>query len=167
MSRASAARRARDESSATRTPPPPGDGAPASDERCFGPAALRALLTQLPVGVLFYDRRGQLTYANDAARRLLERYSRPGADDETATSSPLRDRTQWALTCALLLGETVRDEELELTRPEGRRAWLSLSVTPLRDVAGEVEAAVLTITDVTGRKQSERWQPVIESLARL
>src|SRR5215212_5970685 len=57
-----------------------GDGGSATDERCFGPAALRALLTQIPVGVLLTDREGRPVYENHAARRLLELCPPAGVD---------------------------------------------------------------------------------------
>jgi PAS domain-containing protein len=152
-----------------------GEGASATDERCFGPAALRALLTQIPVGVLLTDREGRLVYENEAARRVLELCPPSGVDvalgwaDGLAPSraAPLRAGIDSALARSLLTHEVVRDDEVELTGADGRPRWLSVSVTPVSNVAGEVEVAVLTIADVTDRKECQAWESVTETWARL
>ena len=125
---------------------------PSSDERCFGPAALVALLAQLPVAVLLADRGGRVVYANVAARRGVPR---------------LPDAIGAILARALLTGETVREEVVEIAEPGARRWWAGVSATPLASAVGDIDGAVLTMTDRTDRVRLAAWAPAMESLARL
>jgi PAS domain-containing protein len=125
---------------------------PASDERCFGPAALVALLAQLPVAVFLADRQGRLVFANVAARRDVPQ---------------LPDTVGAILARALLTGETVRDELVEIAEPGARRWWAGVSATPLASAVGHIDGAVLTMTDLTDRVRLASWEPVMESLTRL
>ena len=100
------------------------DRAVAADASCFGPTALRALLEQLAVAVFMADRQGRLVYANAAARR-----------DVAALPAAVGSM----LARALLTGEVVRDEEIELADTTGRRRYASVSVTPLGAGVDEVE----------------------------
>ena len=132
------------------------------------PAVLDALLDQIDVGVLVLDADGRVAFANEAARRLR--------DDDAVAADAVVDRRRdgtvsWASDLAtaraLLTGETVRDEEVEYFAADGRRRWVRLSATPVRDAAGAVAAVVCTIADATAAKHDAAWAPVIESLARL
>jgi PAS domain-containing protein len=122
----------------------------------FGTEALRALLAQLPVAVLLADRQGRIVYANAHARRA-----------SIVGRAALPEPVGWALARALLTGEVVRDEELELADASGAARWAGLSITPVANAAGEIETAVLTLVDLTDRKRREAWEPLVESLARL
>jgi PAS domain-containing protein len=130
------------------------------------PAVLDTLLAQVEGGVLVLDADGRIAFANEAARRLrddgdlvTERRDRHGG--------PVAWATDLATARALLTGETVRDEEVEYFGADGRRRWVRLAATPVRDAAGNVAAVVCTIADVTAAKHDAAWTPVIESLARL
>lgn len=127
------------------------------------PALLDALLDQLDVGVLVLDADGRTAFANEAARRLR--------DDAGASADRRGGPVSWASDLAtaraLLTGETVRDEEVEYFAADGRRRWVRLSATPVRDSAGTVAAVVCTIADATAARHDAAWAPVIESLARL
>jgi len=61
-------------------------------------------------------------------------------------------------------GEEIIDEELQVCRPDGAPLWISLSVTPIRNVSGDVVASRSTVIDITERKQIE--QALRESEAR-
>ena len=122
------------------------------DECHFGPAALRALLEQLPVAVFLTDRQGRLVYANTEARRRV---------------AMLPETVGTLLGRVLLTGEVVRGEEVELAAPDGRRRWASVSLTAIAGADGDIEGAVLTMADVTDRRRVESWEPLMESLARL
>jgi PAS domain S-box-containing protein len=54
-----------------------------------------------------------------------------------------------------LRGETVRDEILRVTRPDGRHVWLSSSAAPIV-IDGRLSGAVVTFVDVTTRLEFER-----------
>jgi len=127
------------------------------------PAVLEALLAQLEVGVMVLDADGRAAFANDAARRLRD----DGDVVADRRSGPVSWATDLASARALLTGETIRDEEVEFFAADGRRRWVHVSATPVRDAAGDVAAVVCTLSDATAAKRAAAWTPVIESLARL
>ncbi len=60
--------------------------------------------------------------------------------------------------------------EFELTRKDGSRVWVELSVTGLRKANGETQGVLGVIHDVSERKQSEAkiwWQANYDALTRL
>ena len=77
------------------------------------------------------------------------------------------DKAGWPLARALLLGEIVRDEEIDVVLTDGTRRSLSVNATPIRSVPDRIDGAVVTFVDVTAAKQVAAWQPVIESLYQL
>ena len=116
------------------------------------PAAIDVLVEQQPAGVLVADRDGQLVYRNEVARRL-------GAD--------VAESLRWTLSRAILTEEGVREDAIELDCADGRRRRFDLRATPVRDDAGAVAGAVLTLADVTAARRMAEWEPVIESLLNL
>ena len=120
----------------------------------LGLAVLHALLEQLPIGVVVANGKGRIVilYENEIAQRIR-------------TSDPAK--AEWPMARALLLGEAVRDEEIDVFMSDGTRRWLSVSATPIRTTPDRVDGAVVTFADVTAAKQSAAWGPVIESLYRL
>jgi PAS domain-containing protein len=128
--------------------------APSEKDPSLRLAVLDALLQQLPVGVVIANGKGRivLIYENEIAQRIR-------------TSDP--QQIEWPVARALLLGEVIRDEEIEITMSDGTRRWLSVSGTPIRSTAGKVDGAVVTFADVTAVREAGAWRPVIESLQRL
>jgi PAS domain-containing protein len=123
-----------------------------ADAHAVSPAAIDSLLEHLAIGVAMVDRDGRVVYANEAARALrIERLE------------PL----QWAVTRALLIEDAVREDEIEVTTPGQPRRWLSAHVTPVRVAGVGVNAAFVTLTDVTAKARMRCWDPVIESLVNL
>lgn len=127
---------------------------PSATESRLAWAVLHALLEQLPVGVVVANAHGpvRVVHENEVAQRI--RLS-DGA------------KAEWPMARALLLGEVVRDEEINVAMSDGTRRWLSVSATPIRLGGDLVEAAVVTFVDVTAVKQADAWRPVVESLYRL
>jgi PAS domain-containing protein len=128
--------------------------APSPNESRPGWAVLHALLEQLPVGVVVANAEGpvRVVYENELAQRIRMSDSA---------------KAEWPMARALLLGEVVRDEEINVAMTDGTRRWLSVSATPIRMEGDLIEGAVVTFVDVTASKQAAAWQPVIESLQRL
>jgi PAS domain-containing protein len=116
------------------------------------PTALDGLLEYLPTGFVVVDRDGRVAYANAAARALrIDRLE------------PL----QWAVTRALLTEDAVREEEIEVVTPGQPRRWLSANVIPVKVTGLGVNAAFVTVSDVTARARMRAWDPVIETLVNL
>jgi PAS domain-containing protein len=115
---------------------------------------LDALLAQLPIGVVLANGKGRivLVYENEIAQDI--RKGEP-------------EKAEWPMARALLLGEVIRDETIDVRMADGTHRWLSVSATPTRSTGGEIDGAVVTFVDVTGVRQAAAWGPVIESLQRL
>jgi hypothetical protein len=79
----------------------------------------------------------------------------------------LPDAVGAILARALLTGETVREEVVEIAEPGAHRWWVAVSATPLASAVGHIDGAVLTMTDRTDRVRLAAWEPAMESLARL
>lgn len=131
----------------------PAKSAALKDSR-LGLAVLRALVEQLPVGVIVANGKGKIViiYENELAQRIR-------ASDAA--------KAEWPVARALLLGEVVRNEEIDVVLTDGTRRSLSVNATPIRSVPDRIDGAVVTFVDVTAAKQVAAWQPVIESLYQL
>lgn len=117
---------------------------------------LGGVLTHLPLGVLTVDARThRVRLVNPQAQRVLGLSLAPGmtlsrlrALQLTADRLPLR---------RALDGSAVSGEELEVRRPDGSRVLLRVSAAPVPDASGSPVAAVMTLEDVTARREgSER-----------
>jgi two-component system cell cycle sensor histidine kinase/response regulator CckA len=79
-------------------------------------------------------------------------------------------KTEWPLARAILSGETVSGEEIEILRLDGSRAIFSINAAPIRDAEGTVTAAVTAFHDVTHRRRVEehlRQVQQMEAVGRL
>lgn len=122
-----------------------------------------AILGQIADGVVIADQRGRITFVNVAARSLL------GQADEALVGAALDQRTFLKHTAATkdhpelvplaraaLVGERVDDVELRIQRPDGTTALAEGSATPVLAEDGARIGAVLTIRDVTARRELDR-----------
>ncbi|MFK7603626.1 PAS domain-containing protein [Deinococcus sp. SM5_A1] len=114
------------------------------------------ILAHLPLGVLTVDAQThRIRLVNTQAQRLLGMTLAPGMTlarleelQLTADRLPLR---------RALDGVLVSGEELEVRRPDGSCILLRVSAAPVPDSSGEPVAAVMTLEDVTTRREgSER-----------
>jgi len=133
---------------------------------------IRALVAQLPVGIIVASPNGELEHINELARSLCERHPLAhalhdpllaGKPEQSEMLEPIR----WIIGRVLLTGEQVRDEEVEFLDSRDEWRTLSVSATPVRATDGGIAHAVITFADVTGRNQARAWEPLIRSLSRL
>ena len=129
----------------------------ASEER------LRAILLQIADGVMIADPTGRITFVNDAARRLI-------GVDETEVALEDFDNTYTALTmegqpyplAELPHVRALRDEEpvsgltMRFRRPDGAEVVVEADAVPVLADDGSRLGAVLTLRDVTARRELER-----------
>ncbi len=153
---------------------------------------LRAVLRLLPAGVFLADASGRLLETNTAAEAiwggrapLVGSISEYGAYPAwwPDTGRPLEAR-EWGLARALLGGETVLNQELDIVAFDGARRTLLVSATPLYGADGRLMGAVSVHIDITERKVAERaeaflsgasrllaesleWEPTLKAVARL
>jgi diguanylate cyclase (GGDEF)-like protein/PAS domain S-box-containing protein len=147
----------RDAEAEADAPGRPPDGAPAPPDA--GAVAFdlhRALLDRLPDAVCFLDLDGRIAYWNEAAERLTG-YGR----DEAPRGFGLLDALNWTdySGAAIDRGElplvqcTARERpvaaHLFLSRKDGRRIWVEVRSTPVRDDRGELIGGLSTFRDAT------------------
>ncbi|KAA0684246.1 PAS domain-containing protein [Roseomonas genomospecies 6] len=122
---------------------------------------LEAVLDHLPSGLLVAEApTGRVVKVNDTALRLLggppppivgsECGNRKGCDGGACFGAG-----RCPLSRALLKGETVEQEDMPYTHPDGSAMTLSVSATPVRDADGRVTLAICTLRDVGERKAME------------
>ena len=127
---------------------------------------LEALVNTAPVGVLVFNARsGVLVSFNRETRRIGAVLTAPRdvSPEEVVGMLTIRraDGREFSLqelplTTALLDGETVRAEEIELSVPDGQSLTALLNATPIRSDDGEMESFVVTIQDLTPLEEMER-----------
>jgi PAS domain S-box-containing protein len=124
-------------------------------------AKLRAILSQLPVGVVIADVDGQIMTSNEAFRQIwggvrnvgLEQYQEYEAYFfETGQRLKSED---WALARAIQQGETSLNEVIRLNGFQGESKIILNSATPVRTETGEILGAIAVVQDITEQKRFE------------
>ena len=138
--------------------------AEAERERAAALAAERAaILGQIADGILLADRQGQITFINEAARRILGD-PEPGMPIElnagTCQTFTL-DRTPYTtgelpLFHAALRGETVIGADIRVRRSDGSEVIVQANATPVLAEDGTQLGAVASFRDVTVERELER-----------
>lgn len=127
-------------------------------------ATLSAVLDALPVGVIIVDASGRVMSDNRATRELWgvppETGSLDGYGEWVAWWPETGERIkpeEWAMSRALLRGETTRGELVENQRfgSTERRFYLN-NVAPIRGAGGEIIGGVGAMLDVTDQIEAER-----------
>lgn len=65
------------------------------------------------------------------------------------------DNRQWPMARAILSGDVVRGEHVEIERGDGSRGLLRMSAAPVRDNTGQILAGVVICDDITELRQLE------------
>jgi PAS domain S-box-containing protein len=123
---------------------------------------LEAVLEQLPSGVTIVEApSGRLLYHNAQGDKLLghpiivtenyQGYVQYGALHQDGTVY----RPEEYPIARALLGESTTMEEIPYRRGDGTLTYLSISASPIRDLEGNIVAAVSIFNDVAGRKRAE------------
>jgi PAS domain S-box-containing protein len=114
----------------------------------------RKLAACLPVGVLETDARGACTYINPRGTEISGRTV--GAPESWTWSDLVHpdDREAVARAWTQTAGRAW-SVECRLLRPDGNPCWVSCLASPQSDGAGAIAGYVVTLTDITRRKQNE------------
>ncbi len=123
---------------------------------------LRAVLDALPLGVFIADANGRILEANGAAESIWGGAPKAERIAEyqqyrawwSKTGKRVSDQ-EWAMSKALLHGETTIGDEIDIERFDGRRATILNSGAPIYDDAGAVIGGVVVEIDITERKAAE------------
>jgi len=142
---------------------------------------LATVLAQLPVGVWIAEApTGRIVEVNAAVADIwgvapstgrIADYSADYVGYHPATGDKAGQRVahaEWPLARAITAGDVVRDEVLEVERPDGTRRVVSFSAAPIRDADGRIVGGTVTSLDVTERARAlERVSEERAQLARL
>jgi two-component system, cell cycle sensor histidine kinase and response regulator CckA len=139
---------------------------------------LATVLDNMPVGVVLAEApSGRVVFRNRTVSHLsgLEDYPIDSIADYGRLTGLHPDgrpysKGEWPLARAIIHGETINGEEIEVIRPDGSRAIFSMNAAPIRDPQGSVIAAVTAFQDVTHRRRVEqhlRQMQQMEAVGRL
>lgn len=126
-----------------------------------------------PIGVGVVNADRSIRNANERAAEILGvpeddllelEYDESLFETTDADGNPLEEGV---FQQVLRTGDPIYDAERQITRPDGRRIWLSVNGAPLRDSSGEITAVVIGFEDVTERKHlEEELKETVERLGR-
>lgn len=124
---------------------------------------IKQMLEAMPVGVSVHDLTGQLIYANQTARQLVDIQTLLEATtDQLAEVFRVYDAGTDELyslekmpIARSLQGQTVRVEDVEIRLPD-RTIPLEVVSTPLFDETGNIIGAIVASQDITDRKNTQK-----------
>jgi PAS domain S-box-containing protein len=139
-------------------------------------ARLKAVLDQLPEGVLLIEASGQhISYANAAAAHILgvpisdigmlPTSQFPPIAFSIKNSNDQHIATEDYIYVHALHGKTISGQEIYLTRPDGTKAVILTSATPIRAKNNVILEAVVVFQDITERKSIEQHKNEFVSIA--
>lgn len=143
--------------------------APLSSEEIAG-LGFERVIAGAPVSIVVVDASGQLIYSNERARDLTAGLGRemPADLDQAIdifhADGRRYERHEWPVLRSITSGEEIVDEEFFYAAPDGGPLWVRCSSSPVRDVDGEIVAAVVAQTDVSERKREEARLAVLDGL---
>ncbi|MEW6584227.1 MAG: ATP-binding protein [Nitrospirota bacterium] len=119
------------------------------------------ILQSVPSGVISFDEDMRITKVNAPAERILEIQAESAAGKLHADvlGKPISD----------LLGKSrvIERSEVRYVTPSGRRIWLGLTFSPLRNSAGQTIGQILVFTDLTHLKAIESQMELRDRLSSL
>lgn len=135
-------------------------------------ARTEKIMQLMPTAICACDAHGCVTFFN---RRLADLLGAAPEIGEAWSAFSSRFRIRLAsgstvaadntpLMVALRERRSFREQELEITRPDGQRFYGSANIEPMVDRAGDVSGVIMVLQDITGTKRAMRHS---EFLARL
>jgi PAS domain S-box-containing protein len=123
---------------------------------------LTAVLKVLPTGVALIDAQGGNVEFNAAFEqvwggpRLATRFEDYAAFKAwwADTGKPVQPN-EWASARAVQKGETIVNQEMQIQRFDGSRAFVLNSAAPIRDAHGRISGSAVAISDITKLKHAE------------
>ena len=120
------------------------------------------MLESLPIGMWVVDRKGRLMHTNPEGLSIWG--GNPKVGQGGATGAKMRkhgsdiamERRERPVWRALLKGESIKNEILDIETPDGGRRVISSSAAPVRDQKGRIQGAVVINEDITKAKRLEK-----------
>ncbi|OGA25890.1 MAG: hypothetical protein A3I02_01145 [Betaproteobacteria bacterium RIFCSPLOWO2_02_FULL_67_26] len=128
---------------------------------------LEALIDASPVAIMARDQNLRIVKWNRAAERLFGWSERELLDRTVPTVPPEFEDEALALRQNLLRGEPVTDFETVRMRKDGARIEVSVSTTVVPDASGRPAGYFSLVTDIAGRKRTERRVQMEHAVTRI
>jgi PAS domain S-box-containing protein len=112
----------------------------------------RGLVESAPVGILFLDKTGVITFENQT---MLEMMGTPEGSDSVVIGKPFQDLPSVKAVikefdfASILSGERINGRELHYSSIFGKELDLEIYTAPLQNNAGEVYGIILMAVDIT------------------
>ena len=119
------------------------------------------ILQSVPSGVISFDEEMRITKLNLAAERILE------LEGEAIAGKHQSEVLKKPITDYLSRKELIERGEIAYITPSGRRIWLGLALTPLKDGTGATIGQLLVFTDLTHLKAIESQMALRDKLSSL
>jgi PAS domain S-box-containing protein len=119
------------------------------------------ILQSVPSGVISFDVEMRVTKVNQAAEKILEINGEKvvGKHQTKVLNKPITD--------FLKDRKLIERGEVAYTTPSGKRIWLGLALSPLKDKVGSVIGQILVFTDLTHLKAIESQMELRNRLSSL
>jgi PAS domain S-box-containing protein len=126
---------------------------------------LLAIINTVPAALVIMNRDGSVRLQNNAAEYLLGKAPETEAErkaywqrfvsrDRSGRPLPVRDLAP----VRALAGAEILGEEMEVQRPDGRRATILVSAAPLRDEQGAITGVAAGFQDITRLRELDRMK---------
>jgi diguanylate cyclase (GGDEF)-like protein/PAS domain S-box-containing protein len=125
------------------------------------PLARTALVESIPVGVIVVDAKNRIVDINPSAKQFLQ------VDDSIVGQE---SQTALARFDPILHSQTDErfNKDIKVDLPTGKSKYIDLHIIPLKNQEGQFNGSILTLHDVTERKQaSERLQAQLTEIESL
>lgn len=119
------------------------------------------IFQSVPSGVISFDGAFRITKMNAAAEKILELKDplMTGKTHAEVLGSPIREMIE--------TGKVVERAEIRYVTPSGKRIWLGLTISPLKDSAEHRIGQILIFTDLTELKAFQSQMELRERLSTL
>ena len=130
-------------------------------------ANLEALVETSPVGVVVFDAKtGLMVSLNAEAKRIVQGLHMPDRPLESVSEiitcrrvdGSVVSLAELPLAERLSSGQTLRNEEMVLSVPDGRSVKTLLNATPIAGAEGDIESVVVTLQDLAPFEELERMR---------
>jgi PAS domain S-box-containing protein len=119
------------------------------------------ILQSVPSGVMSFDEGLRITKVNLTAEKVFE------VKSEMILGKYYTDVLNRPITDLLKEKKVIERGEISYTTPSGRKIWLGLNLSPLKNKAGKIIGQILVFTDITQIKALEAQMELRSRLSSL
>lgn len=132
---------------------------------------LETILQQLPVGAIITDNTGSVTHINKQVDRLLGFRLPIGFNLGSAVVQKITSKEKTELPASTHLfadytqGKVITGRELVFAHSDGKKVYVQINSTPIRNAKKKIIAVATTISDISQQKEIERQKDDFLSMA--